>query len=92
MQWLRVRFTVKHMMILIVFAALVSSVVIQSIRVAQRDRELTRFVQLLDDYRRGADRTHWAERMYKKGYISKAVFDNENVSFRRTGHELGLED
>jgi hypothetical protein len=30
--------------------------------------------------------------MYKRGYVSKAVFDNEKVSFKRTEHELGLQD
>jgi hypothetical protein len=36
----RVRFTVRWMMILILFCGLVSALVVQGIRVARRDREL----------------------------------------------------
>ena len=92
MHRLRVRFTVRQMMILVIFVALVSAFVIQSIRVARRDRELSRLARLLNDYRRAADRMQWAERMYKKGYVSKAVFDYEKLSLRNTGYELGLKD
>jgi hypothetical protein len=92
MQRLRVRFTVRQMMILIVFMGLVSALVIQSIKAARRDRELARLARLLDDYRRAADRMQWAERMYKKGYVSTAAFENEKLSFKRTGDELGRRD
>jgi hypothetical protein len=92
MRWLRVRFTVRQMMILIVFMALVSALVVQSIRVARRDRQLARFARLLDDYRRAGDRMQWAERMYKKGYVSKTAFEIEKVSLKNTGYELGLHD
>jgi hypothetical protein len=37
-QWPRLRFTVRQMMILIVFMPLVSAVVVQNIRVARRGR------------------------------------------------------
>ena len=87
----RVRFTVRQMMILIVVAALVSALVIQSIRVARRDRELARLVQLLDDYRRASDRMQWAERMYEKGYVSKAQVESAKVSFKRALFELDLQ-
>ena len=40
------RFTVRWMMTLIVFAALVSALAIQSIRIARRDRELARLARI----------------------------------------------
>ena len=91
MQW-RVRFTVRQVMVLIVFMALVSALVIQSIRSARCDREIARLVRLLNDYQRAADRIEWAERMYKKGYVSDAVFANEKRSFTRAAHELDRQD
>lgn len=92
MQRLRVRFTVRQMMILIVVMALVSALVIQSVRLARRDREFAVLVRSLDDYRRAADRIEWAERMYQKGYVSKAALRNEKLSFKKTTHQLGLQD
>jgi hypothetical protein len=65
----RVRFTVRQMLVLVVVSALVSALVIQSIRAARRDRELARLVRMLND---ASDRMQWAERMYEKGYVSKA--------------------
>jgi hypothetical protein len=53
MQRPRVRPTVRRLMILIAFMALV----VQSIRVASRDRELARLGRLLEDYRRVTDRS-----------------------------------
>ena len=88
----RVRFTVRWIMILIVFLGLTSALVIQSIRVARRDRELAGLARLLEDYRRAADRMQWAERMHKKGYASKAVFDAHKDSFHKTAISLGLQD
>jgi len=92
MQRLRVRFTVREMMVLIVFMALVSALVIQSIRSARRDREIARLALLLNDYRRAADRMQWAERMYKKGYVSKAEFAHEELFFKRAADELRRQD
>jgi len=92
MQRLRVRFTVRRMMVLIVFMGLVSALVIQSIRSARRDREIARLVLLLDDYRRAADRMQWAERMHKKGYLSTAEFANVELSFKRSAEELRRAD
>jgi hypothetical protein len=83
-----VRFTVRHMMVLVVVAALVSALVIQSIRAARRDRELAGLGRLLDVYRRASDRMQWAERMYEKGYVSKAAVEGEKVSFKRALFEL----
>jgi hypothetical protein len=88
----RVRFTVRWTMILILFVALVSALVTQSIRATRRDRELARLGQLLADYRRAADRTQWAERMYKKGYVSRAQVDSEKLSLRRAGYSLGIQN
>jgi hypothetical protein len=87
-----VRFTVRGMMILVLFIALASALVIQSIRVARRDRELEALAKLLADYRRAADRMQWAEQMHKKGYVSKAQFDIERATFRKTAISLGLQD
>jgi hypothetical protein len=86
------RFTVRWMMILIVFIGLASALVVQSFRVARRDRELAGLAQLLVDYRRAADRMQWAEQMHKKGYVSKARFDAEKISFQRAAISLGLQD
>jgi hypothetical protein len=80
------------MMILVGFIALLAAVAIQSMRVAQRGRELARFAALLDDYRRAADRVAWTERMYKKGYVSKAQLDVERVSFKNAQSSLGLQE
>jgi hypothetical protein len=88
----RVQVTVRGMKILIVFTALSSALVIQSIRVARRDRELAALAQFLADYRQAADRMQWAEQMHKKVYISKAQFDIERASFRKTATSLGLQD
>jgi hypothetical protein len=88
----RVRFTVRWIMILIVFLGLASALVIQSIRVARRDRELAGLARLLEDYRRAADRMQWAEQMHKKGYVSKAQFDAEKISFQKAAISLGLQD
>ena len=88
----RVRFTVRWMMILIVFIGLASALIVQSIRVARRDRELAGLARLLADYRRAADRMQWAERMHQKGYVSKERFDIERASYRKAGLPLGLED
>jgi hypothetical protein len=88
----RVRFTVRWMMILILFIGLATALVIQSIRVARRDRELAGLARLLADYRRTADRLQWAEKMHKKGYVSKAQLDIEKSSFRKTAISLGLQD
>jgi hypothetical protein len=88
----RVRFKLRGMMILVLFIALASALVIQSIRVARRDRELAALAKLLADYRQAADRMQWAERMHKKGYVSKAQFDFEKATFRKTATSLGLED
>ena len=41
----------------------------------------------MDDYRLAADRMSWAERMYKKGHISKAAFESEQVSLARAGFQ-----
>jgi hypothetical protein len=87
----RVRFTVRGMMILILCISLASALVIQSIRTARRDRELTRLAQLLADCRRSADRMDWAERMYEKGYLSKAQLKTERLNLKRALFELGLE-
>ncbi len=87
----RVRFRVRQMMFVIVVVALVSALVIQSNMVARRDRELARLVRLLDDYRRASDRMQWAERMYEKGYVSKAQVDSAKVSFKRALFELDLQ-
>ncbi len=92
MQRLRVRFTVRQTLVLIVFMALVSALVVQSIRLARRDREAARIVRLLHDFQRAADRVEWAERMYEKGYVSKAQFANEERSFKRVADELGREE
>jgi hypothetical protein len=70
-------------MILIVFMALASALVIQSIRVARRDRELSTLVRLLDEYRRVTDRLEWAERMHQKGYVSKSLVDSERTGLNR---------
>ncbi len=83
MPWLRVRFSVRQMMVLIVFIALVSALVVQSIRSARRDREIARLELLLRDYQRAADRIEWAERMYNKGYLSKAVLASEKLSYKK---------
>ena len=88
----RVRFTVRRMMILIAFMALVSALVLQSMRVASLDRELARLGRLLEDYRRVTDRLQWAERMYKKGYVSKAQLDVEKRTVRKVATSLGLQD
>jgi hypothetical protein len=88
MRFPRVRLTVGSMMILIVFLALVSATVVQSIRLAQRDRELARLNLLLNEYSRAADRMEWAERMYEKGYISKAQVESERIGLQRAGFEL----
>jgi type II secretory pathway pseudopilin PulG len=71
------------MMVVIVLIGLASAVVIQSVRVARRDRQLAALARLMEDYRRAVDRMQWAERMHKKGYVSKAQLDVENASFRR---------
>jgi hypothetical protein len=81
----RVRFTVRQMLVLVVVSALVSALVIQSIRAARRDRELARLVRMLND---ASDRMQWAERMYEKGYVSKAQVEDAKVSFKRTLFEL----
>ena len=47
---------------------------------------------LLEDYRRVTDRLQWAERMYKKGYLSKARLDVEKRSVRKVATSLGLEE
>jgi hypothetical protein len=88
----RVRFTVRRMMILIVFAALVSVLVTQSIRLGRRDREIAGLVRSLAEYRRAADRMQWSEQMYKKGYVSKAQVEAEKLSFKKAEHSLGLQD
>jgi hypothetical protein len=88
----RVRFTVRWIMILIVFFGLASALVVQTIRVARRDRELAGLRRLLGEYRRAADRMQWAEQMHKKGYVSKERFDIERASFRKAALPLGLED
>ena len=88
----RARFTVRWMMILIVFIGLASALIVQSIRVARRDRELAGLARLLADYRRAADRMQWAERMHKKGYVSRERFDIERASYRKAALPLGLED
>ncbi len=87
-----VRLTVRQMMVLIVFMALVSALFIQTIRLARRDREIARLGLLLNDYQRAADRVDWAECMYKKGYISKAALANEELSLKRAAHALGGHD
>jgi hypothetical protein len=33
----------------------------------------------------------WAERMYEKGYISKAQVESEKVNLKRALFELGLQ-
>ena len=88
----RVRFTLRLTMIVIAFMALASALVVQSIRVASRDRELARLGRLLEDYRRVTDRLQWAERMYKKGYVSKAQVDVEKRTVRKVATSLGLQD
>jgi len=72
--------------------ALVSALVLQSMRVASLDRELARLGRLLEDYRRVTDRLQWAERMYKKGYVSKAQLDVEKRTVRKVATSLGLQD
>jgi hypothetical protein len=86
----RMRFSVRRMMLLIVIIALLSSLVVQSLRVARSDRELARLGRLLDDYRRAANRAQWAENMHKKGYVSKAQVDAEQATFSRAKFSLGL--
>jgi hypothetical protein len=76
------------MMTLVALLALVSALVVQSFRVARRDRELATIRVLLDDYQRAADRMEWAERMYKKGYVSKAQVDLERNGLKRAGFDL----
>ncbi len=92
MQRLRLRFTVRQIMILIVVMALVSSLVLQSIRLARRDRELASLMRSLNDYQRAADRLDWAERMHRRGYLSQAAFRNEELSFKRVARELGRQN
>lgn len=88
----RVQFTVRRTMILMVFVAIVSALVTQSMRVARRDRELARLRQSLADYRWAADRTQWAERMYQKGYVSKAQVESEKLALRRARDSLGIQN
>jgi hypothetical protein len=83
MRRLRVRFSVRSIMIVVVLIAFASALVVQSVRIERRNRDLSRLRQLLSDYQRAADRMHWAERMYKKGYVSKAQLDTEKVSLER---------
>jgi hypothetical protein len=92
MQRFRLRFNLRQMMVLVVFMALVSAVVIQSTRLAQREREIANLVQSLHGYQRAADRKEWAERMYKKGYVSKAALTNEEVSYKKAADVLGREN
>ena len=84
----RVRFTVRGIMILIVFIALPSALVIQSIRAARKDRERVRLVQLVGDFRRAADRLDWAERMYRKKYVSDAQLKSELLGFKKAEFAL----
>jgi hypothetical protein len=42
-----------------------------------------------DDYQRAADRLEWAERMYKKGYVSKAQVESEKLAFKKARTSLG---
>ena len=41
------------------------------------------------EYRRAADRMQWSERMYKKGYVSKAQLKAEQEAFKRAESWLG---
>jgi len=75
-------------MILTVFLALLSAFVIQSVRVARRDRELASLRVLLGDYLRAGDRMEWSERMYAKGHVSKAAVNSEILGFRKAGFTL----
>jgi hypothetical protein len=88
----RVRFTVRRMVTLIVFAALVSALVTQSVRLVRHDRELARLEALLADHRRAADRRRWAERMHEKGYLSWARVVSEDLSLKWAAGALGLPD
>jgi hypothetical protein len=90
MRFPRLRFTLRSMMILILFIGLASALVIQSVRATRRDHQLTELTLLLRDYRRAADRMEWAERMYEKGYLSKAQIETEKVNLKRALFELGL--
>jgi hypothetical protein len=76
------RFTVRGIMVLILFIGLASALVIQSMRVARRDGELTRIARLLADHQRSADRMEWAARMYEKGYLSKAQLEAERLNLK----------
>jgi hypothetical protein len=80
------------MMVLTVFIALVSAVIVQSIRLARRDRELARLTLFLAEYQRASDRLEWAERMHKRGYVSQAQLNSEKVSFDRAKLSLSQQD
>jgi hypothetical protein len=64
MRWPCMRFTLRWMMVLVVLVALASALVIQSIRLARRDRELAGLARSLAAYRQAADRMQWAEQMH----------------------------
>lgn len=88
----RVRFTLRRLMLMIVLPALVTALFVQSMRVVQRDRKLVRLERLLDEYRRAAARTEWAERMHQKGYVSKATLAAEKDALSKAGAPLGVGD
>jgi hypothetical protein len=79
------------MMILIVVIALMSALVIQSIRATRLDRERARLALPLAEYRRETDWVKWAERMHAKGYVSKALVESERVNLKKTLFELRLQ-
>ena len=84
------RFTVRGIMYLVVVIAFASALGVQIIRSALLTRELSAHSQLLANFRRAADRMHWAERMHQKGYVSKAQFDFEKAAFRKAANSLRL--
>jgi len=89
----RVQFTVRWMMILIVFVALVAAFVGERIRAVRREREMAvRIERLLAEYRRAIDRAQWAERMRAKGYASQAQLEAENASLKKAESSLGIQD
>jgi type II secretory pathway pseudopilin PulG len=84
----RVRFRLRSIMILILVISLLSALVVQSVRLARRERELAALRQALEDYQRAVDRLEWAERMNKKGYVPQTQLKSERQSLQRAEDAL----
>jgi hypothetical protein len=84
----RLQLTVRGMMVLILFIGLVSALVIQSIRVARRDREFTRIARARANCRRAAVELDRAEQLYGTGPIRNAVLNSARLNLKKALFEL----